>query len=459
MEGKNAMNIIIVGAGVTGLTLGYLLSHKGYKVTILEKEHTIGGLARSCNYNGWSIDIGPHRFHTDDPLVATFISEIMGDDLLVISRNSKVFFCNQHFEWPLTFSSIFRLPLSIQLKACRDVVFRPRITNESYESYVLSKYGRTLTEYFFREYNQKFLKIDLRDCHKDWAETGINRATIDKDVKTSSIIELLLGVLSTRNIKTKFLYPKTGPIEKFCKKLHEKIKQNGGTIICGVVLKTISIEKKRITHITDNNGQRWDSDFIFWTGTSYELEKLLGVTPSCLQYCSTVLCNLLVEGSPPIPAQWEYFGSRDFVFCRTSINTCFNELLAPRGFYGICAELVCNKDDFVWNKAETLLNSVLQNLIHANIIRNYNSINDVHFERIENTYPVYRLDYRLQIQTYMKNLSEIENLIACGRTGGFWYNNMDHSIRSAIDLITIMNETGFEAKRPHSLPPVFRGNF
>jgi protoporphyrinogen oxidase len=324
---------------------------------------------------------------------------------------------------------------------------------------VLSRYGKTLTNHFFREYNQKFLKADLKDCHRDWAETGINRATIDKGVKSSSIVDLLLGVLSTRQVNTKFLYPKNGAIEEFCIALQHQITSRGGRIECGVTPQRGLIDGHTIREIATADGRKWDADFVFWSGTTYELEALLGLEVSRLNYCSTVVCNLLVEGPPPVPSQWEYFGTSDFIFCRTSTNICFNPCLAPEGYYGICAELVGYQDDFVWKNAETLLNTIVQNLIHAKVVRNFNSIVEVHFERIENTYPVYRLAYQHHLQTYTDNIKTVCNLIACGRTGGFWYNNMDHSIRSAIDINTMIDEGQFRTTGKLPVRGVYRGNF
>jgi protoporphyrinogen oxidase len=453
------MKIVIVGAGVTGLTLGYLLGKKGFEITIIEKEAAVGGLARSFRYNGWSIDIGPHRFHTDDSLVHDFINEVMGDNLIEIARSSKVFFCDMHFEWPLTLREVLRLPKKLMFNSCIDLLTRPSIRDDSYDSYVLNRYGKTLTNHFFREYNQKFLKTDLKDCHRDWAETGINRATIDKDVKSSSIFDLLLGVLSTKHVNTKFLYPKDGPIDGFCHILRQSIESRGGSIECGVALQKSSLAGRAVRSLVSSDGRVWDADFVFWTGNIYDLESLLGCDLSPLNYCSTVVCNLLVEGTPPVPSQWEYFGSSEIIFCRTSTNICFNPALAPEGYYGICAELVCYQNDFVWKHAETHLNTIVQNLIHTKIIRNFNSIVDVHFEHVENTYPVYKLDYQSSLKAYTGKIKDIGNLVACGRTGGFWYNNMDHSIRSAIDIAGMIEPSELAAGRDLPVHGVIRGNF
>ena len=57
-------NFIILGAGVTGLTLGYELSKKGNNVSIFEISENVGGLARTIKNNDIPIDSGPHLFHS-----------------------------------------------------------------------------------------------------------------------------------------------------------------------------------------------------------------------------------------------------------------------------------------------------------------------------------------------------------------------------------------------------------
>ena len=40
-------NIIVIGAGISGLTSAYLLSKKGFDVTIIEKNNSVGGSIES----------------------------------------------------------------------------------------------------------------------------------------------------------------------------------------------------------------------------------------------------------------------------------------------------------------------------------------------------------------------------------------------------------------------------
>ena len=56
--------VYILGGGVTGLAVAYELLKRGQKIEIIEKSKTLGGLARTENWKGKPIDMGPHLSHT-----------------------------------------------------------------------------------------------------------------------------------------------------------------------------------------------------------------------------------------------------------------------------------------------------------------------------------------------------------------------------------------------------------
>ncbi len=56
---KNTEKIVIVGAGMAGLTAGAYLTKAGYDVQILEKNERTGGLLGTINKNGFYFDTGP----------------------------------------------------------------------------------------------------------------------------------------------------------------------------------------------------------------------------------------------------------------------------------------------------------------------------------------------------------------------------------------------------------------
>ena len=44
------MKIIIIGSGISGLTVAHELIHKGFEVEIYEKDSVAGGMAKSFRY-------------------------------------------------------------------------------------------------------------------------------------------------------------------------------------------------------------------------------------------------------------------------------------------------------------------------------------------------------------------------------------------------------------------------
>ena len=56
----NNYDVIVIGAGISGLLSALALSKEGKSVLILEKEDYIGGVCRSYEINGYRLDTGPH---------------------------------------------------------------------------------------------------------------------------------------------------------------------------------------------------------------------------------------------------------------------------------------------------------------------------------------------------------------------------------------------------------------
>lgn len=56
-------SVVIIGAGPGGLTSGMLLAHRGYRVTILEKNKTVGGRNAPLRAGPYTFDTGPTFLH------------------------------------------------------------------------------------------------------------------------------------------------------------------------------------------------------------------------------------------------------------------------------------------------------------------------------------------------------------------------------------------------------------
>lgn len=433
-KGKEMGEIIVVGAGVAGLTAGYLLSQEGCKVIVLEKEDRVGGLARSFYYDGFIFDIGPHRFHTDDKEVLKFIEEILGENKIVLPRSSGVWMFGKYHDWPLNWKVLFKLPVTIIIRTMFDLFSGKSQAGNSFEDYIKSKYGKTLYDVFFKPYTEKFLKLHPQNVHTNWAEAGIDRAVIDRKVRMGSLLEVVITALIPKTVKTNFLYPSEGGIDMFSKKLAEGIEKNGGEVILNASVDKIECEESKIKSVYCQ-GKNLHPEMIIWTAPLTTLSSLLKLPSSKIKYLSIIIFNIEVEGVSRTKYQWCYFGQSDTTINRVSVPALFSNHAAPEGKTGLCAEVTCFEGDEIWRNPENLIDTVITDLINVKLIENKKEIEKVHIEKVLNTYPVYDIEYPERLEGLLSALAKFKELRLLGRTGTFWYNNMDHSIRMAFDLV------------------------
>lgn len=140
--------VVIVGGGVAGLVSAQLLLEAGCEVVVIERERLAGGLARSHRYeNGdWTFDIGPHRFHTENPNIKAYLDRVIKGECTLFPRLSEVYFQGKYYRWPLHPKNLLQLPKDMAAKAFVDLAVNNFRTYEvdTFEQYVLRQYGPTL---------------------------------------------------------------------------------------------------------------------------------------------------------------------------------------------------------------------------------------------------------------------------------------------------------------------------
>ena len=57
--------VIILGAGISGLSGAWRLSNSGVQVDIFESSLSVGGLAATVRQDSYCLDIGPHSFFSE----------------------------------------------------------------------------------------------------------------------------------------------------------------------------------------------------------------------------------------------------------------------------------------------------------------------------------------------------------------------------------------------------------
>lgn len=424
-------SVTIVGAGVAGLTIGYRLAVEGHAVNVIERNDVVGGLARSFHYGDFHFDVGPHRFHTENPRVAEFIKSILQEEAIEISRKSGVRMFGGFHEWPLRPSVLLSMPFILMLKGAKDLIFRERLAGESFEADVVNKYGRTLYEIFFKPYTEKFLFYSPPELHRDWARAGVNRAVIDKRAQADSLWSLLKNTLMPKPVDTTFLYPPTG-VGRYSERLAAGIRERGGRVILRSPVEQIEAAAGRITALTAG-GRRIPCENVIWTGPLTVINRLLGLPRIDLEYLSTIFYNMEIDKPAKLDYQWTYYGG-DEIFSRVSTPVAFASTMAPPGKSGLCLEFTCREGDERWKDPGRYTDAMIRDLVRTSTIDSASDVINVHIETIPNTYPIYKLNYLDELTRNLKELAKYRNLLLSGRCGRFWYNNMDHSIGQGLTM-------------------------
>ncbi|MBI4853071.1 MAG: protoporphyrinogen oxidase [Acidobacteria bacterium] len=61
-------DVVIVGAGITGLVTAYKLYKEGFRVKVLEQNIRVGGIVQSSNVDGFLLEYGPNSFQESDEI-------------------------------------------------------------------------------------------------------------------------------------------------------------------------------------------------------------------------------------------------------------------------------------------------------------------------------------------------------------------------------------------------------
>jgi protoporphyrinogen oxidase len=92
-------HVVIIGGGFCGLSAAYELGKHGIRVTVLERDSEIGGLAGSFEVNGVRLEKFYHHWFTNDAHVMNLIEELgKQDHVLLRPTRTGMYYANNFFK-------------------------------------------------------------------------------------------------------------------------------------------------------------------------------------------------------------------------------------------------------------------------------------------------------------------------------------------------------------------------
>jgi len=170
------MKIGVIGAGPAGLACAYKLATREIKPEVYEAGPSVGGLAKSIRLWNQTVDLGPHRFFSSDRRVNELWLDVVGKDYTMVDRLTRILYKGKLFRYPLRPGDVVGKLGPKETARCLFSYFREYVTpeagshaDETFEGWVIRRFGRRLYEIFFKTYSEKLWGIPCHELDADFA--------------------------------------------------------------------------------------------------------------------------------------------------------------------------------------------------------------------------------------------------------------------------------------------------
>jgi protoporphyrinogen oxidase len=487
---------LIAGAGPAGLTAALeLLKSTDIHPIVFEKSNEIGGISKTVNYKGNRIDIGGHRFFSknqrvmnwwfeemplqgapsyDDKLLNRDIPlsehgpnpEVADRVMLTRNRVSRIFYLRNFFDYPISlkWQTFANMGLIRTVKAgCGYMLSQVHKREEnSLENFYINRFGRPLYSMFFEDYTEKVWGLHPSKLGADWGSQrvkGLSIAAILKDMLTKKIGKSDKGKVETSLIE-EFIYPKLGPGQLW-ETVAGDIVEAGGEVRRQTEVKHINVSGNRVVSVTikDNDGSDKEVECDYFISSMPLCDLVAAIRgmeiPSDvvrvareLPYRDFITVGLLVDKlairnstkirtyKNRVPDTWIYIQERDVKIGRMQIFNNWSPYMVKdyENTEWIGLEYFCNEGDSLWNMTDKdFIKMATGELEHIGVIEK-GAVKDAVRIKIQKAYPAYFGTY-YELGKVREFLDGIENLYCVGRNGQHRYNNMDHSMLTAMNAV------------------------
>jgi len=459
----NVKTAIIIGAGPAGLTAAYeLLVKTDIQPIIFESSGILGGIAKTINYKGNRIDLGGHRFFSKSQLVTDWWlrffplqrddTEQINNVMLLRKRQSRIYFLGKFFDYPisLNFNTTRGLGIITICQIMASYIFAkifPKNPEKNLEDFFINRFGHKLYTIFFKEYTEKVWGVSCKEIAADWGAQRAQKLSIYKTLLQAVKKSLGIKIVNTETtLIEQFMYPKFGP-GQFWEAVASRIIELGGKIYTNSsVVSLENLNSKIVSVSVMQNGMQKEiaCDYVFSSMPIKDL--LLGFTnkvpdevlqvSSNLQYRDFITVGVLLKKLPgQLLDNWIYIQERAVKLGRIQIfNNWSPYLVKDQNTIWLGLEYFCFEGDGFWLMAdEKLITFAICELKKIFLIDDKDVMDEVVI-RVPKAYPTYFGAYN-NLGVVKEYINQFSNLFLIGRNGMHRYNNMDHSMLTAITAV------------------------
>jgi protoporphyrinogen oxidase len=433
----------VLGAGPAGLSAGWVLAQRGVPAVVLEADGSVGGLAKTIDFQGYRFDLGGHRFYTKLRPIEQMWKDTLGPEFLTRRRLSRIYYRGRFLNYPLKARDVFNGLGVLESTRCAYsyLYWRWRLRGiqpQTFEDWVVSRFGRRLYDAFFRSYTEKVWGIPGTEIRSEWAAQRIQDFNLHK---------ALLGILGVRRnqaptVIESFGYPRFGPGQMW-ERFRERIERRGIPVLLDHRCDAVRHRDGRVrTIVVDADGERMERPVDAVLSSIPLSELILGLDPPApdrvraaagrLRYRGLCLVALMTEGPEAFPDNWIYLHDPGIRAGRVQNFGAWSPDMVRPGTNCLGVEYFCFEGDEIWKmQDDDAVQFATEELARIGLLDPAQVVNGVKI-RVPKAYPMYDSRYRESVATIRGYLESFENLRTFGRNGLHRYNNQDHSMWTAV---------------------------
>ncbi len=488
---------VVIGAGPAGLTAAYeLLRQTDILPIVLEASDEIGGISRTIAHNGNRMDIGGHRFFSKNDQIMQWWQNIMPlqsapakDDtllqkskpfaasgpnperenrvMLIRERVSRIFYLKRFFDYPIspkpqTFINLgVKNTFIVGWGYLRSLV--KKRPERSLEDFYINRFGEPLYKMFFEDYTEKVWGLHPSKLGADWGTQrvkGLSIASILWDMISRPFKRNDIEQKSTEtSLIEQFIYPKFGPGQLW-ESVADDIVARGGEVRKNANVVGINIKNNRIQSVVVESKGHTEEVACDYLLSSMPIKDLVAAlhgieipdevqkTAQTLPYRDFISVGVLVKNmnienrtkiktyKNRIPDTWIYIQERNVRIGRIQMFNNWSPYMVKdyenTMFLGL--EYFCTEGDELWSMSEKdFTEMAICELEKIGFVARADVL-DVTQVKVKKAYPAYYGSY-YNLGVVRQFLDKIENLYCIGRNGQHRYNNMDHSMLTAIETV------------------------
>jgi len=391
--------------------------------------------------------------------------------MLIRERVSRIFYLRKFFDYPISLKPRTFINMGFFRTMAAGfgyIAARLRKREEkSLEDFMINRFGVALYKMFFEDYTQKVWGRHPSEISADWGAQRIKGLSLTKAI--TSAIKKVFSRKKDNDIKQKntetslieqFMYPKYGPGQLWETAASDIVKM-GGEIRLNNRVVLIDIEDKNVVSVTVDRGdgqlEKVYGDYVLSTMPIKDLilaikgidvpDDLKHIAEN-LPYRDFITVGLLVNKlkiknktkiktvNNIVPDTWIYIQERDVKVGRLQIFNNWSPYLVKdnENTVWIGLEYFCNEGDELWEMGdEEFINFAIKELAKIGIINEEDVLDKVRM-KVKKAYPAYFGTYS-EFPKVREFLDQIPNLYCIGRNGQHRYNNMDHSMLTAMEAV------------------------